>query len=185
MIFAKFGWNWPCGSGEEVFYISSMYFYYFITIYPCKSVGPFIRTNLNSLYPRMIYAKFGWNWPCGSGEEGFFNFVNVFLLFRNYLPLEKGGALHSINLNPLYPRMLCAKFGWNSPSGSGEKDENVKVYNDDDKGWLQIDQYFIHVALHAFIFRNVINPNLNLVVRIHMVEEIVQAVNSVACNYTW
>ena len=24
----------------------------------------------------------------------FFNFVNVFLLFRNYLPLEKGGALH-------------------------------------------------------------------------------------------
>ena len=22
--------------------------------------------------------------------------------------------------------MLCAKFGWNSPSGSGEEDENVK-----------------------------------------------------------
>ena len=24
----------------------------------------------------------------------FFNFVNLFLLFRNYLPLEKGGVLH-------------------------------------------------------------------------------------------
>ena len=22
-----------------------------------------------SLYPWIIYAKFGWNWPCGSGEE--------------------------------------------------------------------------------------------------------------------
>ena len=22
--------------------------------------------------------------------------------------------------------MICAKFGWNWPSGSGEKDENVK-----------------------------------------------------------
>ena len=24
------------------------------------------------------------------------------------------------NLNPLHPRMLCAKFGWNWPNGSGE-----------------------------------------------------------------
>ena len=30
------------------------------------------------------------------------------------------------NLNPLHPRMFCAKFGWNWPSGSGEEDENVK-----------------------------------------------------------
>ena len=27
------------------------------------------------------------------GSIIFFNFVNVFSLFRNYLPLEKGGAL--------------------------------------------------------------------------------------------
>lgn len=27
--------------------------------------------------------------------------------------------------------MLCAKFGWNLPSGSGEEDENVKIYNSD------------------------------------------------------
>ena len=26
------------------------------------------------------------------------------------------------NLNPLHPRILCAKFGWNWLSGSGEKD---------------------------------------------------------------
>ena len=42
----------------------------------------------------------------------FFNFVNVFSQFRNYVPLEKGGALNLNNLNPLHPGMLCAKFGW-------------------------------------------------------------------------
>ena len=31
-----------------------------------------------------------------------------------------------MNLNPLYPWMLCAKFGWNWPKGSEEKVENVK-----------------------------------------------------------
>ena len=72
---------------------------------------------------------FGWNWFRGSQEEDFFDFVNVFFVFRNYLPLEQGRALHlKKNLNPLYPRMLCAKFGWNWPSGSGEEDENVKYW---------------------------------------------------------
>ena len=28
---------------------------------------------------------FGWNWPIGSWEKDFVNFVNAFLLFRNYL----------------------------------------------------------------------------------------------------
>ena len=29
-------------------------------------------------------------------------------------------------LNPLNQRMLCAYFGWNWPSGSGEENESVK-----------------------------------------------------------
>jgi len=37
-----------------------------------------------------------------------FNFVNVLMLFRNYLPLEKGGALHLNNLeSPLPKDALC------------------------------------------------------------------------------
>ena len=36
------------------------------------------------------------------------------------------------NLNPLHPRMLCAKFGWNWPSGSGEENKNV-YHNDNNK----------------------------------------------------
>ena len=42
----------------------------------------------------MLCAKFGCNWSSGSGEEDFLNFVNLFSLFLNYLPLEKGRALY-------------------------------------------------------------------------------------------
>ena len=98
--------NWPSGSGEKDFLKS--YFYYFVIISPWKRAGPFIWTNLNPLYPRMLCAKFGWNWLSGSGEEDFFNFVNVFSLFRYYLPLEKGGALHLNKLeSPLPKDALC------------------------------------------------------------------------------
>ena len=41
MLYAKFGWNWLSGSGEDVL-ISSMYFRYFVIISPLKRAGPFI-----------------------------------------------------------------------------------------------------------------------------------------------
>ena len=46
-----------------------MYFHYFVIISPWIRAVPFIWTNLNLLHPRMLCAKFGWNWPSGSGEE--------------------------------------------------------------------------------------------------------------------
>ena len=73
-------------------------------------------------------------------EKIFLNFVNVFLLFRNDIPLEKSGDLHLVEissmlshlekgedlhlnkLNPLHPRMVCSEFGRNWPSGSWEDD---------------------------------------------------------------
>ena len=36
---------------------------------PLEKTGPSILTNLNPLHSKMICAKFGWNWLCGSGEE--------------------------------------------------------------------------------------------------------------------
>ena len=114
---AKIGWNWLGGSWEEDFLISSLYFRYFVIISPWKRAGPVIWTNLNPLHPRMLCAKFGWNWPSGSGED--FNFVNVLLLFCNYLPLEKGGALHLNKLKSPSPNdALCqvwlklAQWSW-------------------------------------------------------------------------
>ena len=41
-------------------------------------------------------------------------------------PLKRVGPFIWTNLNPHHTRMLCAKFGWNWPSGSWEEDENVK-----------------------------------------------------------
>ena len=40
--------------------------YYFSIIIPLGRAWPFIWTNLN---PGILCAKFGWNWPSGSGEE--------------------------------------------------------------------------------------------------------------------
>ena len=65
----------------------SIYFCYFVIISSWKKVGPFIWTNLSPHHPRMHCYKFGWNWPSGSWED-LFNFIIVFSLFRNYLPLE-------------------------------------------------------------------------------------------------
>ena len=55
MLCAKIGWNWPSGSGkEDFFFISSMYFPYFVNISPWKKKWPFIWTNFNLLHPRML-----------------------------------------------------------------------------------------------------------------------------------
>ena len=85
-----------------------MYFSLFCNYLPFEKGSAFIWTNLIPLHPGMLCAKFGWNWPSGSGEEDFLNFVNLFLLFRNYLPLEKDGALHLNKLESLSPKdALC------------------------------------------------------------------------------
>ena len=42
--------------------------------------------------------------------------TNHYYLYENYM------VLHLNNLNPLHPKMLCAKLCWNWLSGSGEED---------------------------------------------------------------
>ena len=51
--------------------ILSMYFWYFVIISPWKMVGPLHMYKLKSPSSNDAFAKFGWNWPCGSGEEDF------------------------------------------------------------------------------------------------------------------
>ena len=77
--------------------------------YPPIEKGRALHLNkIESPSPKDGCAKFGLNWLSGSGEEDFFNFVNVFSLFRNYLPLEKGGALHLNKLGSSLPKdALC------------------------------------------------------------------------------
>ena len=64
-----------------------------------------------------VWLKFAqWYW------RRLLNFVIVLSLFRYCFPLEKDVALHLWILNPHHSSMLCAKFGLNWSSGSGEKD---------------------------------------------------------------
>ena len=88
----------------------SMCFCFFVIISPWKRAGPFISPNLGPLHPRMFCVKFGlklvqWFW-----RRRFINFVNIFLLFHNYPPLKRAWPFIWTNVNPLYPRILCAKF---------------------------------------------------------------------------
>ena len=55
---------------KKKIFISFLYnFNIFAIISPWKRLWPFIWTNLNPIHPRMLCAKFGWNWPSGSWEE--------------------------------------------------------------------------------------------------------------------
>ena len=78
--------------------------------------------NISSLYCNDYWHQLKSPSPKDALCQRSLNFVNVFSLFRYYLPLEKGMALHLFKLESIHPRMLCAKFGRNWPSGSGEED---------------------------------------------------------------
>ena len=103
MLCAKFGWKGPMFCRRR-FSDFGHVFSFFVIISPWKRMWHFIWTNLNPFHPRMLCAKFGWNWP----YEFFLNFVNVFSLFRNYLPLDKSVALYFNKLESLSPKdALC------------------------------------------------------------------------------
>ena len=72
-------------------FIFSISFYKLATNSPCRRAWLFIlNRNLNFLYPRMLYAKFGWNWPCSSGEICFLSILHTSLSFLLLSPLEEG-----------------------------------------------------------------------------------------------
>ena len=91
--------------------------------------GALYLNKLESSLPKdascQVWLNFG---PVVLEKKIVFNFVNVVCLFHNYIPLERVGPFIWTNTNPLHPRMLCAKFSWNWPSGSWEDVENKKKY---------------------------------------------------------
>ena len=76
------------------------------------------------------------------------------------------------NFNPLHPGMLCAKLGWNWPSGSGEEDENEFLRQQQprrrqrrrttDKFW-QILIRKAHLSLRLWWAKNTLFPFLNAI----------------------
>ena len=62
----------------------------------------------------------------------------LFLIYRcifcNFVIIssrKRAGLFIWTNMIPLHQRMICDKFCWNWPSGSGEEDENVKSLQTD------------------------------------------------------
>ena len=95
------------------FLISSIYFHHFIIISPWKRAWLFIRAHLNSLYQRILCAKFGLNWPRVLEKKIFKMLTRMYLCYFNIIsnsPWKRAWPFIWRNLNPLYPRMLCAKF---------------------------------------------------------------------------
>ena len=148
MLNTKFGWNWPSGSVEGDFenFINAFSLYHYLVFLPLEKGVALYLNKLESTLSRdalwKVWLKLAhWFW-----RRRFLNFVS----FCYYLPLEKGVVLHLNNLNPLHPRMLCAKFGWNWLSGSSEE-ENRKTTTTDNgqivfkKLWLRWQKiYTIH-----------------------------------------
>ena len=84
---------------------------FFVIISPWKKVGLFIWTKLSPHHPRLLSAKYSWNWPSGS-EEGFLISPMYFRYFVIISPWKRAGPLIWTNLNRLPPRMFCVKFGF-------------------------------------------------------------------------
>ena len=116
-----------------------MYFRYFVIISPLKRAGPFIwKTWIpftqGCFVPSLV--------EIGSVvlKKKIFKFVNVFSLFRNYLPFGEEMTLHLNILDSPWPKeALCAKFGWKWPSGSGEEVKNRKSLQTDRRTVRQTD----------------------------------------------
>ena len=128
-----------------------MYFHYLVIISPWKRAGrgPSLEQTWILFYQWCIVPSLVEIGP-EVLEKKIFYIINVFSLFRDYLPLEKGGTLIWTYLNTLYPRMLCAKFGWNWPSGSGEEDENVKSLRQQQRRRRTTDKFWPEKLTWAF-----------------------------------
>ena len=78
---------------------------------PLEKGGALHLKKLESPSPKdalcQVWLKLA-QWFC---RRRFFNFVNVFSLFRNYLPLEKGGALHLNKLESPSPKDALCQVG--------------------------------------------------------------------------
>ena len=103
MLCAKFG------SGKNVLKFRQ-YIFTILKLSPLRNSGalhmnrleyPLPMDNLSQVWLKLAQLFWG---------RRFLNFVNVFSLFRNYLLLERLGPFVWTNLNPLHPRMFCAKL---------------------------------------------------------------------------
>ena len=122
---------------------STRRFLYFVNVFlllnnylPLEKGGTLHLNKLESPSPRpkINCTMFGWNYRSSSGGAEFLISLNVFSLFRNYLPLKKGGALHLNRLEFLLSKNALCQV------------------------WLKLTQWFWRKRF--FLFRNSLSSPL-------------------------
>ena len=103
IICNKFDWFWPAGS--EDFFKKNLLFPYYL---PLENGYPLPLNKPESPLPKDNLYQVWLNLACWFWKRRFLKIISVFLLFRFYLPLEKG---HLLPLNkresPLPKDDLC------------------------------------------------------------------------------
>ena len=111
-------WKWPSGSWEEGFQMLSMYLCYAFE----KGRDRLKKVEFPSLYCQYILRWREFKFLSGFGEK-VNAVVNAFSFFFDiYLHSKQMWPFILTNLKSIQPQMLCAKSGWNRPSGSVEED---------------------------------------------------------------
>ena len=110
-----------------------------------------------------------WSW-----RISFLKFLNVFLLFSYYLPLEKDMELTWIPFSQecFVPSLdEIGPVGSNCPSGYGEKDEMWKVYDDDSGDNTQIWIRKAHISLRSGELKSLstVDPQISGRISIRMI----------------
>ena len=117
MFRAKFGWNWLRGSCEMILKFCHVFLLFRNFLIYEKGVALHWK-KIESLHPRNFCIKFGWNGPVVLEKKLFLISSTYFRYLSVISPWKRAGPLIWTNLNPLQPRMICAKFSWNWPSDS-------------------------------------------------------------------
>ena len=86
----------------------NLVFLFCYIIYPWIRARPFISTYSNVLYPRILCAKFGWNWSSCFWEENFKKLSIMFSLMWLLYPLGKYMVFHLNEFEKSLPNVtLC------------------------------------------------------------------------------
>jgi hypothetical protein len=131
IICTKFDWFWQAGSGKDFFLKFECNF----TLLLLSPLGEGQSPSFEQIWipsPKddlcQVCLKLAqWFW------RRFLNDTTSFLHFCDYFPFEEDLALIWTKLNSLHLKIICTKFDWILPSGSGEEAEYVKVYRRTDR----------------------------------------------------
>ena len=94
---------------EKIFKSSKCIFTIFQLSPPLRRMWPFIWPNLNPLHQRILRAKFGLNWPSGSGEVDFYKLSIHFWYFPIISPLGRAWPTFVQTWIPFTQRYFVAR----------------------------------------------------------------------------